>query len=183
MATEDITFTFLATLFGVLIGIPVALWIDRKTRARSQREKAIAILSALKEEINHNASLLRQIQAELNPNFVIYYSMDLNTWRSTSLEEFFEGVTSREILRKIFRIYYEYEHMSRKIDAQFNMHYSVVRATNAYPQERQQIVGAILTHAIQLEKESEQLSKELEVELTRLSRNQPQAIDTNFTSR
>ncbi len=171
MAIEDNAFTFIATLFGILIGIPVALWIDRKTRISSQREKAIAVLSALKEEINHNVALLRQIQTELKPNSVIYYNMDMNTWRAASLEEF-EDVIFNEVLRKIFRIYYEYEHMSRKIDTQFNMHYSIVRSMDTYLQERKQIVGAILVHATTLEKESEQLINEIENELTRLSRNQ-----------
>ena len=182
MAIEDILLRFLAPLFGVLFGIPFAFWIDRKTRERSKRERAIAILSALKEEINHNRGLLKQIQNELTPKSMIYYNMDMNTWRATSLEEF-EGIILHELLRHIYRIYYEYEHISRKIDTQFNMHYSVVRATKVYPQERQAIVGAILTHAAPLEKESEQLIKEMETELTRLSKSQPKDKDVNMARR
>lgn len=172
MAIEDIIIRFLAPLFGVLFGIPFAFWIDRKIREGSKRERAIAVLSALKEEINHNTGLLKQIQNQLKPNSMIYYNMDMNTWKATSLEEF-EGIISHELLRHIYRIYYEYEHMSRKINTQFDMHYSVVRAMNTYLKERQKIVGAILKHAEPLEKESEQLIKEMETELTRLSKNQP----------
>lgn len=171
MSIEDIILRFLAPLLGVLFGIPFAFWIDRKTRERSKRERAVAVLSALKEEINHNIRLLKQIQAELKPSSMIYYNLDMNTWRASSLEEF-EGVILHELLRKIFRIYYEYEHMSRKIDTQFSMHYSVVRAMKVYLKERKGIVGAILTHASTLQKESEQLVKEMETELTRLSKNQ-----------
>jgi len=75
----------------------------------------------------------------------------MNTWRATSLQEF-EGIISHELLRKIFRIYYEFEHMSRKIDTQFNMHYSVIRATSVYLQERKNIVDSILLHASNLKK-------------------------------
>jgi hypothetical protein len=139
MLFEDILSNFLATLFGVVIGIPVALWIDRKTREYAQREKAGAVLSALKEEINHNVDLLKLIQKELKPDTMITYNLDMNTWRTTSLQGF-EGIISHELLRKILRIYYEFEHMSRKIDTQFNMHYSIVRATNIYLQERKNIV-------------------------------------------
>jgi hypothetical protein len=170
MLLEDILFNFLATLFGVLIGIPAALWIDRKTRESTQREKAEAVLSALKEEINHNVDLLKQIQEELKPDTMITCNLDMNTWRVTSLQEF-EGIISHELLRKIFRIYYEFEHMSRKIDAQFNMHYSVVRATNVYLQEREKIVDSILSHASILEKEGKELVKEVEAELKKLSKN------------
>jgi len=167
---EDILLNFLATLFGVLIGIPVALWIDRKIRESVQREKAEAVLSALKEEINHNVNLLKQIREELKPDTMITYNLDMNTWRVASLQEF-EGIISHELLRKIFRIYYEFEHMSRKIDTQFNMHYSVVRATNIYLQERKKIVDSILSRASTLEKESEELVKEIEAELRKLSKN------------
>lgn len=127
-------------------------------------------MSSLKEEVSHNVDLLKQMQAELQPDTMIYYNLDMNTWRSTSLQEF-EGIISHELLRKIFRIYYEYEHMSRKIDTQFNMHYSVVRVTTGYLQERKNIVEAILSHASTLEKESKELIKAMETELKRLSRN------------
>lgn len=168
MAIEDIAIQFVATLFGVLIGIPTAFWLDRRITASHERERAKAVLTALREEVNHNLELLRQMQGEFKAGSVmIYYNMDMNTWRATSLEDF-EGIIKHEILRCIFTIYYEYEHLSRKIDVQFNMHYSVVRAMD-YSKEREQIVGAILIHASRLEKGSEQLIKEMESELERLA--------------
>jgi len=48
----------------------------------------------------------------------------------------------------------------------FNMHYSVVRATNIYLQERKKIVDSIFSHALALEKECEELVKEIEVEIS-----------------
>lgn len=168
MPIEEITATFAATLLGVVLGIPSAFWIDRKMKQRKLREKAVSVLSGLKEEINHNLSLLKQIQNQLQPNTVIYFNMDVNTWRATSLQEF-EGVISHDLLRHIYRIYYEYEHLSRKINVQFSMHYSVVRAMTTYGAERATIVQAILNHAAPLEKESEELVNEINTELTRLS--------------
>ena len=56
-----------------------------------------------------------------------------------------------------------------KIDTQFSMHYSVVRAMDEYRKERKAIVASILAHASALEKESEQLLREIEAELSRLS--------------
>lgn len=170
MTGEDIAIQFIATLFGVLTGIPIAFWLDRRITASHERKRAIAVLTATREEITHNVELLRQMQGELRPNSMIYYNMDMNTWRATSLEDF-EGIISHEILRQIFRTYYEYEHISRKIDAQFNMHYSVVRTTltpDEYVTERKEIIGAILVHAERLEKSSGQLTNEIENELRRL---------------
>jgi len=70
---------FLATIIGVALGIPIALWIDRKIRVKHQREEAISVLSALKDEIAHNIGLLKQIQQELSePSNVIFYTLDLS---------------------------------------------------------------------------------------------------------
>jgi hypothetical protein len=165
---EDIAIQFVATLFGVLIGIPAAFWLDRRITAGHEKEKAKGVLTALKAELNHNLDLLRQMQKEFTSGpVIIYYNMDMNTWRGTSLEDF-EGIIKHKVLRQIFTIYYEYEHLSRKIDAQFSMHYSVVRAME-YQKERERIVGAILVHAARLEKATEQLGKEIESELKRLA--------------
>ena len=169
MTNEDIAIQFVATLFGVLIGIPTAFWLDRRITASHEKEKAKTVLTALKAEIKHNLELLKQMQREFTmaPVVILYYNMDMNTWRGTSLEDF-EGIIKHEILRQIFTIYYEYEHLSRKIDAQFSMHYGVVRAMDIYLEERKRIVRAILVHASQLEKATEQLTSGIEGELKRL---------------
>lgn len=174
MTIEEIASNFLATLSGALIGILGALWVDRRTTKGHQKEKAIAILSSLKEEINHNLGLLKQMQSEfklIGNSLMIYYNMDMNTWRKTSLQEF-EGTISPDLLHKIFAIYYEYEHLSRKIDTQFNMNYSVVRAMPSYMTERGTIIRAIVDHASELEKESEQLVKEIDNELSKSNGNE-----------
>ncbi|MBC7113350.1 MAG: hypothetical protein H5T34_04955 [Candidatus Methanomethyliales bacterium] len=167
MLFEEIIASFIATLLGVLLGIPSALWIDRKIKLCNERERAIAVLSALKEEINHNVSLLKQIQKELSSSSVIFYNLDLNTWRATSLEDF-ETIIDHDVICRIFRLYYEYEHLSRKIDVQFHMHYSPTRALQGYLKEREVIVNAILVHAAVLEKESEQLLNKIDEELKRM---------------
>ena len=169
MPIEDTIATFAATLLGVGLGIPSALLIDRRLKLREKREGAVNVLSGLREEINHNIDLLGQIQRELNPNTMIYFNMDLNIWRATSLRDF-EGTVSHKLLRHIYQIYYEYEHLSRKIDTQFSMHYSVVRTTDIYAGERTTIVAAIINHAAPLEKESGELIGEIDIEIKRLTK-------------
>lgn len=168
MPAEDIVATFAATLLGIVLGIPIAFWIDRKRKEQKQRESAVAVLTALKEEINRDINLLKQIQNELKPDTIIYYNLDINTWRATSLQEF-EDIISNDLLRDICRIYYEYEHLNRKIDMQFSMHYSAVRVTEIYPAERTRIVASILEHVAKCEKESEELIGKINVQLLQLS--------------
>lgn len=170
MTYEDVAIQFIATLFGVLVGIPVAFWLDRKITEGHEKERAIFVLTALKEELIHNLGLLKQIINELyGPTTMIYYNMDMNTWRTVKLEDF-EGIINHEILRRIFAIYYEYEHLSRKIDTQFSMHYSVVRAMPTYEEERRQIIGSIRGHIVEkLEGDTQQLVSDMKTEIERLN--------------
>jgi hypothetical protein len=170
MTIEDIAIQFTATLFGVLIGIPVALGIDRIITKGREKGKAVFVLTALKEELIHNLELLKQIINELTaPTTMIYYNMDTNTWRTVKLEDF-EGIINHEILRRIFAIYYEYEHLNRKIDTQFSMHYSVVRAMPTYEEERRRIIGSIRQHIVErLNGETQQLVNDIKTELERLN--------------
>ena len=52
MTIEDIAIQFVATLFGVLIGIPIAFWLERIITASHEKEKAEAVLTALKAELS-----------------------------------------------------------------------------------------------------------------------------------
>jgi hypothetical protein len=170
MTIEDIAIQFIATLFGVLVGIPAALGINRIITKGHEKERAIFVLTALREELIHNLGLLKQIINELTaPTTMIYYNMDMNTWRTVKLEDF-EGIINHEILRRIFGIYYEYEHLNRKIDTQFSMHYSVVRAMPTYEEERRKIIGSIRIHIVDtLERDTQQLVNDIKTEIDRLT--------------
>jgi len=161
---------FFISLISLVLNILVGLWIDHKTKEDVRRKKAIATLSLLKKEINYNICLLKQIQHEIKANTIIYSNLVVNIWKAISLHEF-EGIISHELLHKVFRIYYEYERMCREIDMQFNMCYSVIRVTKGYLQRRGKIVKDILTHASILKKESEEIVKQIECELKKLSMN------------
>jgi len=158
----------IATMIGVATGIPIALWLDRKIAARHRKEDAIKILTALKDEITHNIALLKQMQGE-PPSEVIFYNLSLSTWEATSGRRL-EAVENYELVRHISRIYYEFQHLSRKVDVQFHMHYSVLLAMSNYDKIRGSIVGPIIAHASTLEKESESLLAEIDEELSRLGK-------------
>jgi hypothetical protein len=157
----------IATMIGVATGIPIALWLDRKIAARHRKEDAIRVLAALKDEITHNIALLKQMRGEL-PSAVIFYNLNLSTWEATSASRL-EAVENYELVRHISRIYYEFQHLSRKVDVQFHMHYSALLAMNNYDKIRASIVVPIIAHAATLEKESESLLAEIDEELSRLS--------------
>lgn len=177
MQIGEIVVSFVSTLLGVLLGIPVALLLDRKMGERKKREKAICVLTSLKEEINHNIALLGQIQTQLLPNTMIFFNLDMNVWRATSIEEF-EGTISHSLRREIFSIYYEYEHLSRKVDTQFNMHYNAARTIQNYGEERRRIVQAINEHARTLTLQSQTSVTNIELEITTLEQKNKSRVSS-----
>ena len=156
----------LATLIGVIVGIPIAFLIDRRIRERRQNEDSFSILSALKDEISHNIGLLEQMQKEL-PTTVIFYNLDLSVWEATS-SKMLDTIRNKELVRQISSVYYEYQHLSRKVDVQFHMHYSSMLALTGYGTVRQSIVQPIIDHASILTKRSNELLIAIEKELSKL---------------
>ena len=72
------------------------------------------------QEVTHDKELLRQIQDNVSEGMIIYYTLDTDIWPSISREAI-EAMSSSEVISKISSLYYEYEHLKRKIDAQFRM--------------------------------------------------------------
>ena len=53
---------FLVEIVATFFGVGGAFYLDRRIRSSSQKEKARAILSSLKGELNRNLGILTQIQ-------------------------------------------------------------------------------------------------------------------------
>lgn len=98
----------------------------------------------------------------------IFYNLDMNTWRTTFLSEFV-GVISKGIMDRLFRLYYEYEHLSRQIDMQLHMRYNADNKSLEYKLEKKALVNAIQAHLPPWKKESRKLSKDIDDEIKRLS--------------
>jgi len=139
----DLLLNFAATLVGVILGIPVALWLDRKITAQRRREEESYLLGVLRDNLNHNLNLMNQIKREL-PNNVVFYHLDLSPWQTHSGR--LDSIKNRELVQVIATTYYELEHLNRKLNIQLEMNYSPFVAVNGYPLERKRLVDAILLH-------------------------------------
>jgi RNA processing factor Prp31 len=144
----------LATLIGVIIGIPVAFWVDRLRKNSENLSKKKNLLNFLLKNLEKNLSLIQQAKKEL-PSHIIFYNLDLGAW--TNLSNTLPILENDDLMRKILYVYYELEHISRKIDRQFDMHYSVSRAMGDYKEQRSELVNATISHIDKLEKEINEL--------------------------
>jgi len=158
-----------ATLIGVLIGIPVALWVDRLTSSSHQRAQAKRILTAISDELTHNLGLLKQMRNELQKN-VIFYNLDLSAWLATTSRGL-ESLRNYDLVRQVSSLYYEFQHLSRKVDVQFQMHYSTLLTSPNYNEIRSSLVGPIVAHAAQLEKTTSEVMLIVKKELEDLNKD------------
>jgi hypothetical protein len=176
----QLAINFYGSFFGVLISVLLAFAgqaVLQKRQENSQRaledkkliKEAIVVLKAIKSEMNHNIDLLNQMVREL-PTMTIFYNLQLSTWKSTSITKL-DSLKNFAIIKNISRIYYEYEHLSRKVDIQFQLHYGYIRTNPNYEEIRKSIVNPIILHASILAEESKIILEEIDNELTKYQQN------------
>ena len=157
---EAFTPGFLSTLIGLLIGIPIALWVDRRITSTRSSTESKKTLEALRDEIDRNIVLLKQIDRELRVDTVIYYNLQLSSWKTVSVDKLSDDIDTI-LIRKISRIYYEFEHFSRKIDTQFEMYYGTIRSLTGYVELRKMLIKSIHLHLVRLLPECRMLTTEI----------------------
>ena len=165
--TEHIITGFASEFLAVVLGLYLGINLDRYIQERKGKETKSSILKAIKDEIECNKEHLTQIQKNLaTPSTIIFYTLSLGTWKSTS-EKMLDSIKNQELVRDISRIYFEYEHMCRKIDVQLQSAYSIERASPYYMKFRKDLVKAIMTHAEMLLKMSDLVLIEIDKELSK----------------
>ncbi len=143
-----------ATLIGVIAGIPVAFWIQKKIDFERVVDEKKYLIDFLSKNLERNLDLLRKAKKEL-PSKVIFYNLDLGAWNFVSQKI---GIIKDNILAEdISRIFYQLGHLSRKIDRQYEMHYSAFAAMSNYPVQRQDLVKATIIHIDLLEKDIKEI--------------------------
>lgn len=177
----DFLKNLLVTLIGMVIGILFALYINRlilksqekKERLKEEKTKKWKVLNILKSievEIKNNIDILRTIESDL-PKMAIFYHLDLSAWKSFPLAEIY-SIDNIELIKGLSWLYYEYEYIQRKIDIQFQMHYSSFRAINDYKNIRDVFAQKIIEHtrlvAIQSSYVYSQIKSEIKTIETRI---------------
>jgi hypothetical protein len=142
-----------AAIAGVGLGIPFGLWLNRRAeefqRRREEKqakERRIWLLKALQEEVEHNLKLLNQLEGELKSNQVPFYSLDTDMWEVLG-SQVAQDISSEKILTSASRLYFEFDHMKRKIDALFQLVVNpLMSASQAWQQRLSALSGSILAH-------------------------------------
>jgi hypothetical protein len=83
----------IATAFGIALGIPAGLLIDRANKRRAEAEERVELVAALKAVIGKNRTLNEQLKQEMqgyvwNP----HYSYDVSLLEQTAYRKFELGL-------------------------------------------------------------------------------------------
>lgn len=99
-----------ATIIGVAIGIPVALWISRIQERNSENEKKTKILSMLRSELYHNLHRIDYKEKDKEKlkreSGVINALLKDNMWRAFSDGGELQWVKNLEVLSSLSEAYY-----------------------------------------------------------------------------
>ena len=170
----------LATVVGVVLGIPAALWInrwisnieDQKERDRQKEIKAERckdLLRLLRGALEKNQKLLEQMEREIRPDYVIFYNVDTQLLDATSSLKY-EIIENLELNQLLDSIRYELLHLHRKVDLQLEITYSAFQAISSYEESRKRLVEAILAHIPNIKSEIDEALRMIDAELNSCAR-------------
>ena len=134
---EDFIVQLIATLIGVTLGIPVALWLNKRYSRYKKKDEKETLINFLKNNLENNQKILKEMQNRFANGYVIMEYLDIGSWPLFSQKINLLG--NIELEKKILDTYYNLQQLSRKIDRQFEMHFSTFRAMKSYIQDREHI--------------------------------------------
>jgi hypothetical protein len=158
---EDFIVQLIATLIGVTLGIPVALWLNKRYSRYKKKDEKEILINFLKNNLENNQKILKEMQSRFANGYVIMEYLDTGSWSLFSQKINFLG--NIELEKKILDTYYNLQQLSRKIDRQFEMHFSTFRAMNSYISDREHIKMSSMGQIGELRKEIEEILKELSI--------------------
>jgi len=148
-----------ATLLGVMWGIPIALWLNKQYSLFKKSEERRILINFLSENLKDNLRLIEDMALPFTGNNVVFFNLNLGAWSLFSQKIYL--IDDLDLQRKILSIYYKLEHFSRKVDRQFEMHYSSFRAMRNYGEERAALVQSILLQISPIKEEINEILKQL----------------------
>lgn len=156
--------TILSTFTATFLGVIFAFELERHREANARRERLGGALRMIRDEIERNVALCKQIQNELSQrqDYVQYYNLKTTTWESVSSA--LVDLKSPELVKQIATEYYEYEHLKRRIDARFEFFKTPTPFSDSFAK----ITGSVITGVMKLQTSGNNLLAEIDKQLKQL---------------
>jgi len=162
-AHEDVLLTIRVSLIIAIITLFAAIAIPLWNERRADKKERLYVYNYLYRNLEKNLKLIRQLKSEI-PNIVPYYNLDLGAWHLIAPKVTL--LNKKPLEERIFSVYYELSHLSRKVDILVDMqHKSLYAVTphnvDIYDTSMNALINAILQHIPKLEKQIKELLSEL----------------------
>lgn len=148
----------LATLLGVIVGIPIGLWLDRRRSARETKGRQRSLLSTIAGTLLMNLAVLDSLAPNLTPDDVPLLNVDPTVLDATAGLKW-EIIDDAELNAALDLVRYALQDLRRKLDLQLEMENSSFKTVNTYMASRKVMMGAI---KITLERTRPEIAKAIE---------------------
>jgi len=166
MDQTGLVITILATSVPTFLGVIFAFELERHRESNARRERLVGALRMIKDEIERNVALCKQIESEFSKygqDYVQYYNLKTTTWESVSSA--LVDLNSPELAKQIATEYYEYEHLKRRIDARFDFFKTPTPFSDSFAK----ITGSVVTGVRSMQASANNLLEAIEKRLKELN--------------
>jgi hypothetical protein len=130
----DCLSNLIATIAGIAIGLPIAMWLDRVSRRKSDREKEVEtrrqlqkLLSILLGEVNENLKAMEGVNCDVANNF---HPVQMESWRAFSDGGELKWISDPALIHELSLAYGHLSHYSRVLDKYFDEYFLLSRSGN-----------------------------------------------------
>jgi hypothetical protein len=164
---QDFVSNSLATVLGIVLGIPAAFWIDRLLQKKQETGNRIELLQLMSDTLEKNHKLLIKIEEDLKPGYVFFYNVDTLLLDATSSLKY-EILDNIKLNQLLDSVRYELLHLHRKVNLQIEISFSTFRAMDDYMETRAGLVHNILANVPEVKSEISKALELISVELENL---------------
>ncbi|WP_417383971.1 hypothetical protein [Gimesia sp.] len=145
----------LLIIFGCLVSFILGLVASRLMKKEDDDLKSNQLREGLKAAIKHNNDLLANLSEWVsNPGATPFFNLDLAILNSTSSIKY-EYLEDFSLCEEIDKLRYELTHLTRKVDALFNLRFDPIFITQIHGENRKRLLDS---HTLLKESIKEQIS-------------------------
>jgi len=151
---QGVISNLIATLLGVVIGIPVALWVDRTLTRRRKKEddnrateveraRRAHLLQIIRNSLTKNDELLAEMLPYYEKLYIVWFNVDSELLESTNSLKY-ELIQDLELVELLDNIRFDLSVIHRGVEIYQSAAYSSFTASSLAPNRMEALAGAVV---------------------------------------
>jgi hypothetical protein len=147
---RDFAATILATLLGIILGVPAALEVERGKSDTDRMEQEQQLLAAVDRTLEQNEVILKKLNEQLSVDRVINYNVDPFFLEATS-ESRYRVLNNIRVNQQIESVRTELVNLYHMIRTQFDLAYGIESRTTNFIEQRRQLLDGLNKRAVKVQ--------------------------------